>query len=128
MLRDRPEMAQFGKKAGALHQWATCKFAGEDLCQGILWDASEPVCFDADSRTLTAESPGQIRIRRTYSHGLNKGEEQSFEALWRDAVFELNNVANAPEFRRLELQVAARQLTKKAFVAKMIAGESRACG
>ena len=125
MLRNRPAMAQFGKKAGVLYQWAARKFAGEDLHREVFWDASEPP-FDADSLPPTAESHGRIRIRRTYSDGPNKGKKQSFEAMWSEAVFELYNVANVQEFQRLEKEVAARKLTKVAFVAEKIECESRA--
>ncbi len=79
MLRDRPAMAQFGDKAAVLHQWAARKFAGEDLQQEILWDASEPVSSDAANQPPIAENPGCIRIRRTYGDGVNTGKEQSFE-------------------------------------------------
>ena len=58
MLRDRPAMAQFGEKAGVLYQWAARKFAGEDLHQEILWDASEPVLFDADNRASNDRETG----------------------------------------------------------------------
>ena len=126
MLRDRPAMALFGEKAGVLYQWAARKFAGEDLHEELLWDGSEPVSFDADSQPPTKGGPGRIRIRRTYSDGLDKGKEQSFESMWMDAVFELYNIANAQDFQRLDTDVAEGQLTKAAFVTKKIECESRA--
>ena len=46
--------------------------------------------------------------------------------MWSEAVFELYNVANVQEFQRLEKEVAARKLTKVAFVAEKIECESRA--
>lgn len=57
---------------------------------------------------------------------MNAGQEQSFEASWSNAVFELYNVANTAEFQRLEQEAARRQLTKEAFATKMIEGEFRA--
>ncbi len=101
MLQDRPAMAQFGERAGVLYQWAGRKFAGEDLYIGraemsdhladnnpfllvqsiVHWNASEPDAVDADSLHPSTERPGLIRIRKTYSDGLNKGKEQSFEEL-----------------------------------------------
>ena len=70
-------MAQFGERAGVLYQWAGRKFAGEDLYIPIVhWNASEPDAVDADSLHPSTERPGLIRIRKTYSDGLNKGKEQ----------------------------------------------------
>jgi pentatricopeptide repeat protein len=126
MLRDRPKMAQFGDKAGVLYHWAARKFAGEDLHRRILWDPTEPVFTDAAHQSPTALRTGRIRIRKTYSHGLDRGEEQSFEALWIEAVFELYNINSVQDFQRLEHEAAARLLTKEIFVTKMIACECRA--
>jgi len=117
-------MAHFGDKARVLYQWAARKFAGEDLGREILWDASDP-SLDAENLPPTAKSPGRIRVRRTYGDGVNKGKEQSFEALWSKAIFELYNAANAREFQRLEGEAAAGQLTKETFVRKMVECESR---
>ena len=126
MLRDRPVMARFGDKAGVLYQWTANRFAGENSIREILWDAAEPVAADSDSRSATAERPGRIRVRTTYSYGVNKGKEQSFEALWSKAVFELYNVANGLDVQKLVGEAAAGQLTKEAFVTKIVECESRA--
>jgi len=46
--------------------------------------------------------------------------------MWRDAVFELYNVANSQDFRRLELDAAAGAMSKQQFATKMTECESRA--
>ncbi len=125
MLRDRPAMAQFGERADVLHQWAARKFAGEDLHQEILWDASEPT-FAAQSMLPTVGSPGRIRVRAPYGDEVNKNNAKCFEALWSSAVFELFNIANAQDFQRLGQETSAGNLTKEAFVTKVIECESRA--
>ena len=126
LLRDRPAMAQYGEKAAVLYRWAARKFAGEDLHERFLWDASEPALCDADNQSPTTERSGRIRIRRTYCDGVQKGKEQSFESMWSKAVFELYNIANAQDFQRLIQAAAAGQLTKETFVAKIVECESRA--
>ena len=53
----------------------------------VHWNASENrYAVDADSLHPSTQRPGLIRIRKTYSDGLNKGKEQSFEELWSKAV------------------------------------------
>lgn len=123
MLQDRPAMGRFGKKAGVLYEWAARKFAGEDLRQEILWNASEPV-FDAENLVPTRERPGCIRIRGTYRDGPDMGKERSFERMWRDAVCELYNITNAPDFRRTAQEAANGRLTREEFVVKIIEYES----
>jgi tetratricopeptide (TPR) repeat protein len=126
MLADRPTMARFGEKARVLYEWAARKFAGENLGQRVFWDGSEPVRFDSDNTPPSAERPGRIRVRRTYTEGANKGESRSFEVLWGAAVFELYNISSARDFQRFELEVTTGKLTKAAFATKMIECESRA--
>ena len=126
MLRDRPAMAQFGEKAKVLCQWAARKFAGEDLQKEIFWDATEPDGSDAVSYPPTANKPGRIRLRKTYSDGANKGKELTCEDMWNHAVFELYNVENAEEFQRLTLDAVDGKLTKETFATKMVECETRA--
>ena len=123
-LRDRPAMARYGAKAEVLYQWAARKFAGEDLHREILWDPSEPDACDAANVSPTEKSLGRIRIRKTYTDGVDKGKEQSFERLWHGAVFELYNITNVQDFIALQHEVAAGRLTKEAFAAKMTECES----
>lgn len=125
MLRDRPAMAAFGEKARVLHEWAARKFAGEDLRQEMLWDASEPV-FDAENLVPSGDRPGRIRIRGEYRDGPDKGKERPFEQMWRDTVFELYNIANAQDFQQAAQEVAAGKLAKKEYVIRVIEYESRA--
>ena len=74
--------------------------------QVILWDASEPPYFDSDNRGPGNGRFGQIRIRKTYGDGPQKGKEQTFEELWRKAVFELYNITGAKDFERFAEEAA----------------------
>ena len=101
MLRDRPAMAQYGDKAQVLYDWAARQFAGEKLRQEIQWDANEPQGADADHYTPQAPNDGRIRVASKHVHGPENGGLQTFEELWRCAVFELYNITSAEEFRRI---------------------------
>ena len=119
MLHDRPKMAQFGEKAEVLQKWAARKFAGEDLCNVLVWDATEPADAVAQSRPPTSKRPGEIRVRKTLFEGATKGKDVPFETLWSAAVFELYNVMNAKDFDLAEDEVIAGRLTKREFTAKI---------
>ena len=126
MLKDRPAMAQYGGKADVLYDWATRKFAGEDLGERILWDSSEPDSFHADNRSPTEGDPGYIRIRKNRLDAPNEANDQSFEELWSQAIFELYNITSAPDFNRFRREAGAGRLTKDAFVTGLADCESRA--
>jgi tetratricopeptide (TPR) repeat protein len=127
MLRDRPAMAQYGEKAKILNDWAARKFAGEDLHEEIFWEAAMPaVYWTAEHRMPEPGTPGHIQIARTYNDGPNKGKDRSFEELWRDAVFELNNITGVVEFTRLISLAGEGRIGRREFVVGIIANESRA--
>ncbi len=126
MLRDRPAMAEYGEKAAVLRDWASRKFAGEDLRRGIIWDASEPLEADSNHHPPTNEQVGRIRIRRTRCDDPNKGKAQTFEEMWEEAVFELYNITSAEDFIRLDREGLAGHLTKDAYVTGVVDCESRA--
>ena len=126
MLKDRPAMAQYGDKAQLLYDWAARQFAGENLHEEILWDASEPTGFDAEHQMPSTDGAGRIRVRRTHWNGPDKGKEQTFQELWFGTVFELLNITNADRFRQIEGEAAAGKFSKQEFSAKIIDSESPA--
>ncbi len=127
MLKDRPVMEQYGSEARELYEWATHMFARKDMRQKVFWNASEPPSHtNAMSRACAAREPGCIQVSSQSNDGPRKGKDKSFEDLWCHTVFELYNVGNGKDFRRLISQAAAGELTKSEFVAKCIDSESRA--
>jgi tetratricopeptide (TPR) repeat protein len=127
MLKDRPEMKRHGDKAAALYQWAAHKFAGEDLGQRVLWDATEPDSpFDCQSGGAEGEQPGRIRVRSKYCEGPNKGKERSFEEMWSNAIFELYNIGNTNDFRSVAEEAKNAGVSKALFVQRMSQIESQA--
>jgi RHS repeat-associated protein len=119
MVHDRPAMAQYGKKAAALYEWAARKFAGEDLGDEITWDASDPnPPFEAQNFGPGGVMRGFIRVRKL---GL-----RPFEKMWCNAVFELYNIANTDRFQQIDGEVIAGTLGREQYVTKMIETESRA--
>ena len=127
MLHDRPAMRTYGEKAGVLYEWAGRKFAGEDFGRKIFWDVSEPPPHTTGANYASwTEGPGFIQVGEKYINGPDKGKERSFEKLWRDAVFELYNITNSEDFRRITMEVFRGRLSKEEFVAKIIECESRA--
>ena len=118
MVHDRPAMAQYGKKAAALYEWAARKFAGEDLGDEITWDASDPnPPFEAQNFGPGGVMRGFIRVRKL---GL-----RPFEKMWCNAVFELYNIANTDRFQQIDGEVIAGTLGREQYVTKMIETESR---
>jgi tetratricopeptide (TPR) repeat protein len=127
MLLDRPAMRQYGEQAQVLYEWATRKFAGEDLGQKVFWDASPaPPHTTCANYPPTAARAGFIQVSGSHSNGRDKGKEQSFEELWHDVVFELYNIANAEDFGRLTTEASMGKLSKEEYVAKIIECESHA--
>jgi tetratricopeptide (TPR) repeat protein len=138
MLKDRPAMAQYGDKALPLQQWAARKFAGEDLGQTIRWDGTDPVrawCAEcgAMTRIVPLSSPPSqislsqyIRVRRRYNDGSEKGKDRSFEELWSNAVFELNNNASYKDFNRVIAEAAAGRLSRREYARKIMEAEGAA--
>lgn len=120
MLRDRPNMNQYGQATDFLRQWAVRKFAGEDLGQIILWDSSSPLHSDAENIAPTNGEPGAILVEGVYDSGPNKGCPRSFEELWAGAVFELYNINYAKEFVRLNDEADEGKVSKKDFVAGIV--------
>jgi len=57
---------------------------------------------------------------------VNKGREQSFDAFWSEAVFELYNLTNCQDFERIDQEAIEGKLTKEAFITKTIESESHA--
>ena len=126
MLHDRPAMASLGKKAILLYQWAARKFAGEDLHEKIYWDSSDPPQHTtADNRPPKPGLPGRIRLAARNTHGPKRGDDRSFEKMWRDVVFELHNIVHAETFRRIDSDAAQGKLSKNEFVTKTIETELR---
>jgi tetratricopeptide (TPR) repeat protein len=126
MLQDRPAMAKYSDKAAVLYDWAERKFAGEDLRLPIHWDSSEPPVAEAEHFSPTAYNWGRIRLRKTRVDSSRKEKEQTFEELWREAVFELYNITNDEDFRRAGKEAYEGRLTKEAYVAAIVDCESRA--
>ena len=124
MLKDRPAMGQYGKRAEWLYQWAARKFAGEDLHDEIFWNDTEPL-FDADNHSPTPQETGYIRVRPTYREGPDRGKKRSFEELWVNAVFELYNITGVKDFRHADDEAADGTLSKEQYVTKYIKIESR---
>jgi tetratricopeptide (TPR) repeat protein len=127
MLHDRPAMAQLGKKAAPLCEWAARKFAGEDLHERVFWDPSEPQGpTTAEHQTPMPGSPGRIRLAAKYVTGPNKGQPRSFEEMWQNAVFELHNIAGAETFRRIHDDAVHGRLSRSEYITKGIECESKA--
>ena len=127
MLHDRPAMAQYGEKAAVLYQWAARKFAGEDLGRKIFWNAPDPMLpSDACNHSGSAEDPAYIQLRKNYTDGPDKGKPRSFDELWQNAVFELNNVTRADDFQQIDGDAQKGRLSKQEFVAKKADVESLA--
>jgi tetratricopeptide (TPR) repeat protein len=127
MLKDRPVMGQFGKKNDELFQWAVRKFGGEDLHKLIFWNGS---ALPPDTNSMyhfpTAEGHGYIQVRGENTDGSDKTKARSFEEMWSDAVFELYNIANTKQFRRLNDDAIAGKVSKEEYVVKTIELESEA--
>ena len=119
MLADRPAMGQYGQRAADLLEWAARKFAGEDLHQRIFWDAVDPFSGATAERTAPVDGePGAIRVRAKHSGGPDKGKVRPFETMWLEAVFELYNITNVEEFRRLVADAKAGKAQGERFVVR----------
>lgn len=129
MLRDRPAMAQHGRRADTLYQWAARKFAGEDFGGRVFWDSQDPPPFTtcASYVTLSGET-GAIRVTSKRTDGPAEGSGRTFEELWRDAVFELYNVvvADSDEMWEVRRGATAGNLSKYEFVNAVVKHESLA--
>jgi tetratricopeptide (TPR) repeat protein len=125
MLRDRPAMAKYGSRAQVLYEWATRKFAGEDVRQKISWDASEPSLTTSEIGWSTTTGAWCVRFARKYDDGTKEGAERCFEDLWYDAVFELYNTLNADDISRIFRQAFEGRLQKQEFVTMIVQCESR---
>jgi tetratricopeptide (TPR) repeat protein len=126
MLQDRPAMQGWGAEDGVLRNWAVRKFAGEDLRDTVDWDPSPPEGANADHMTPTDSQRGRIRVVEHHRRGPREGQPRSCEALWSDAVFELHNIALAPDFKRTSDQAVAGDMEKRDFVFAMFEIENRA--
>ena len=133
MLSDRPAMKSYVNSSGkvgsvepsdSIWQWASKKFAGEDLGELIDWNSGAPSgagCHDADNNTYPTP---RIRVRSTFK--CYKEEARPFDSLWSSAVFELFNIEGAKEFDELYDQAVACKLTKMQYVRNNLAVEYKA--
>ena len=120
MLRDRPAMAQYGREANFLTDWATKKFAGEDFGDPIDWDPSPPLHSDAEHLAPGHGMHAAILVQPNYAGGPMEGKPRTFEELWAGAIYELHNVNYAKEFIRLSDEADEGRVTKDAFVAGIL--------
>ncbi len=127
MLKDRPGMARYSETGSPLAEWAARKFAGEDLGRRIYWDSAEPPSFAfGENRVLGGERGAIIRVSKNICDGNDKGNPQSFDELWSGAVFELYNIANHPEFCRIDYEASRGRLIRAEFVERVWECERRA--
>jgi tetratricopeptide (TPR) repeat protein len=127
MLQDRPVMGKYGEQARVLSDWAARKFAGEDFGRMIFWDSSElPPLAPSANYQQSAEEPGFIQLSKQPSNRYGTSEVYFFEELWCYTVFELYNISNSEDFRRLHTEASEGKLSKETFVAQIIECESRA--
>ena len=125
MLSNRPSMREHVQEADLLWRWAARKFAGEDLGEPVYWDASPLTGTEAKCVPPANGFPACIYLSPVYTTGPRQGEAMGFEDLWRNAVFEFHNVANAQQFIRLDEQAAAGSLTKEEYIRETFAIEHR---
>jgi tetratricopeptide (TPR) repeat protein len=126
MLQDRPAMGRYGENARVLYEWAARKFSGEDAGQEIVWDSSDPHSSTAENQSSWDGMRGIVRVAERYPDGSGANKERSFEELWCDVVFELQNITNAKDFLRITKEVADGKLSKEEFVEKINERESLA--
>jgi tetratricopeptide (TPR) repeat protein len=125
MLRDRPLMELYGEKALILYDWASQKYAGEDLGQKILWDSTEPR-YDAEHIMPINGQQGRIRIRNFFKYMTDNNKEKYHEEMWRSLVGELYNITSYREFAKIMIAAKENRITKAIFVDEMIECESLA--
>ena len=80
----------------------------------------------AMNQSPTAETFGLIRVSTSYLEGPEKGKPRPFEELWRDAVFELQNINGVNDFAQATAEAAAGRLSKEQFITRVASIESRA--
>jgi tetratricopeptide (TPR) repeat protein/protein involved in polysaccharide export with SLBB domain len=125
MLKDRPTLAEHGKSAEPLYQWAIRKFAGEDLGEEIFW-ASAHLDWEGVNYPPSDEIPGCIMVAERHGSGKTTDERVSFDEMWNTVVFELYNITNAAAFEELDRQATKGELSRSQYVAKTMKIESRA--
>ena len=102
------------------------KFAGEDLGRPIYWDSTEPPSFTfGENHVRPGERGAIIRVSKNLPIGKDKGTPQSFDQLWSSAVFELNNVANSSDYRRIDEDASKGKLARSEYVQRIWQCESR---
>lgn len=114
MLKDRPAMATHVAPGDKLWTWAVRKFAGEDLGTLVYWDSTTPVMAAAANVPSDGKSYGRIQVAPSEITSFVK--EGSFEELWRNAVFELYNVASSPKFFEIERKARQSSVTRDEYV------------
>lgn len=127
MLKDREAMDRYGKAARPLHEWASRKFAGEDLGKEIYWDSTEPPSpFDGCCQPPTEKATGCIRSCGIHRDGPDAGKKRSFEEAWCTAVYELYNIMSAKDFAQVDREAASGKISKEEFVTRFFSIEDRA--
>lgn len=111
MLADRPNMAAQVGENDAICQWAARQFAGESTLNRVYWSSRHPTRANALHYPPTRERPGEILI------ALTDGVRMlPFEALWSCAIFELNNIANAPGFIAINARMLEGSIGRDEYV------------
>jgi hypothetical protein len=118
MLSHRPTMRAYLTPDDEIYDWARRQFAGEQLRTRVFWLQDDPKagqeaeCFyDPD-----ANPPAYIRVRVTWAHGPQQGEEKTFEELWSETVYELINIRLYARYCELWADALAGHVSKEQWV------------
>lgn len=134
MLADRPIMKnyQIGKQIfwvsqqDSIWQWVAEGYAGKTTNFWTAWHEAPPVeTFEA----MHCRGPDNAYLYiKDITPAISDGHNETFEKLWRCAVFELLNLENACEFSEIELAAYDGKCTRDEFVKKKAMLEHRALG
>lgn len=129
MIKDRPNMGAYPTDTGfrlvkptdPFYDFAVRKFAGEDTESPVFWDATKPV-EEAESRGSYNDDVGLIRVDREINSGNAgewKGTQKAFEALWSQAIFELNNISDFAVSLELYERALSGRIEREAYIMAM---------
>ncbi|HUE72470.1 MAG TPA: hypothetical protein VMP01_16420 [Pirellulaceae bacterium] len=119
MLSDRPDMARGLTKDDELFQWATRKFAGEDLPTWIEWEGSSDITDGVACHWPPHRGkPGRIFVpQKQRSLGQQSADSSHiFDFLWSRAVYELHNIQSHEEFKNLTVKANAGTITRNEYI------------
>ncbi len=115
MVHDRGELALSVRPGSMAWQWCAHQFAGEGSGARIYWSLDEPdPGHPSDHAPATEDSPACLHF--TARIQVQGAGQKDSEAGWSAAVFELNSIANDPDYTSLIERAMTGAISRSDFV------------